>query len=90
MDRTLLRMGEGELPDLGWHGTPAACRYLGVNPRTLYGLVHRGELAGYQIARVYRFQRADLDAFLERSRIPPGTLGHLIGGGALKDEEVLE
>ncbi|MDQ3576197.1 MAG: helix-turn-helix domain-containing protein [Actinomycetota bacterium] len=60
-----------------WMGTTGAAKYLGVYPRTVYKLIDRGALPAYQIGRVIRIKRQDLDAFLEASRIEPGSLAHL-------------
>ena len=58
-----------------WIGTTEAARRLGVKPRTLYGFVDRGELPAYRFGRVIRIRVDDLAAFIESSRIEPGTLG---------------
>lgn len=58
-------------------GTTAAANYLGVYPRTIYKLIDRGAFPAYQIGRVIRIRRQDLDGFLEVSRIEPGSLAHL-------------
>ena len=52
-------------------------------------MVDRGELPGEVVAssgplgdvrRRYRLGRADVDAFIERSRVRPGELDHLLYG----------
>ncbi len=63
-----------------WLGTKEAARLLGVVPRTLYRLIDDGDLPAYKIGRVIRLRRSDIAAFLERSRIAPGTLEHLYPG----------
>ena len=60
-----------------WMSSADAAVYLGITTRTLYRLADRGEIAAYQIGRVYRFRVADLDAYLESARVQPGTLRHL-------------
>jgi excisionase family DNA binding protein len=60
-----------------WMSTPAAAKYLGVNTRTIYRLIDEGELPAHKIGRVIRLQEADVVAFVEKSRIVPGTLEHL-------------
>lgn len=60
-----------------WMSTPAVAEYLGVNPRTVYRLIDEGELPAYKFGRVIRLQEADVTAFVERSRISPGSLEHL-------------
>lgn len=42
--------------------------YLNVTPRTIYRLIRTGELPAIRIGRQWRFQRSDLDAFLDRQR----------------------
>jgi excisionase family DNA binding protein len=60
-----------------WLGTPAASTYLGVSQRTLYRLIDQGDVAAYQMGRVIRVRKEDLDAYLEQARIEPGALRHL-------------
>ncbi len=60
-----------------WLGTSEASKYLGINLRTLYRLIDQGEFSAYKIGRVIRLKTEDLDSFLERSKIQPGTLEHL-------------
>lgn len=63
--------------DPGWLSTQAAAKRLGVTTRTLYRFIDLGELPAYRLGRVIRLKRVDVDAFIERSRIEPGTLEHL-------------
>ncbi len=56
---------------LGSEGS-AAARYLGLSDRTLYRLVNGGKVAAYRFRRVFRYKRADLDRFIERSRLRLG------------------
>ena len=60
-----------------WMGTREACERLGVTLRTLYRFIDEGQVPAYKMGRVIRLQAADLDAFIERMRIPPGSLEHL-------------
>jgi excisionase family DNA binding protein len=62
---------------IAWMSTPAVAEYLGVNTRTVYRLIDEGELPAYKFGRVIRLQEADVAAFIERSRITPGSLDHL-------------
>ena len=45
-----------------------------LNPMTVYRLVKTGELSGYQIGRIMRFRRDDIEEFLSRSRVAPGKI----------------
>jgi len=63
--------------DGGWIGTTEAAKYLGVVPRTLYRLIDEGALPAYKLGRVLRVRVADLEAFLETTRVQPGELRHL-------------
>ena len=45
--------------------------------RTLYRFIDEGQLPAYKMGRVIRLQAGDVDAFIERARIVPGTLEHL-------------
>ena len=42
--------------------------YLKVNSRTIYRLIHRGDLPAVRIGRQWRFRQTDLDAWLDRQR----------------------
>ena len=74
-----------------WLSTAAAADRLGITPRTLYRFIDQGDLAGYRFGRVIRIKAADVDAFIEASRIAPGTLEHLypeaVGKHVAGDEE---
>jgi excisionase family DNA binding protein len=58
-------------------GTREACERLGVTLRTLYRFIDEGQLPAYKMGRVIRLQAADLDGFITRMRIQPGSLEHL-------------
>jgi excisionase family DNA binding protein len=60
-----------------WIGTPEACARLGVTLRTLYRFIDEGQLPAYKMGRVIRLQAHEVDAFIEKARIVPGTLEHL-------------
>jgi excisionase family DNA binding protein len=40
-------------------------RYLNVDEKTVYRLVQRGELPGFKVAGTWRFQRLDVDRWIE-------------------------
>jgi excisionase family DNA binding protein len=63
--------------DIEWLSTQEASRRLGITTRTLYRFVDQGDLVAYRMGRVIRLKAADIDAFIESSRIEPGTLEHL-------------
>jgi excisionase family DNA binding protein len=48
-----------------------------VTLRTLYRFIDEGQLPAYKMGRVIRLQARDVDDFIERARIVPGTLEHL-------------
>lgn len=58
-----------------WLSTAEVARRLGVTPRTVYGFINDGDLVAYRLGRVIRVQEPDVAAFIEASRIIPGTLG---------------
>ena len=60
-----------------WLSTADAAKALGITPRTLYRFINQGDLAAYRFGRVIRVKRVDVEAFIEASRIEPGTLDHL-------------
>ncbi|MEA3075133.1 MAG: hypothetical protein QOF60_41 [Actinomycetota bacterium] len=60
-----------------WLGTTEAAERLGIVPRTLYRLIDEGHIPAYKMGRVLRVKVDDLDAFLETTRVQPGSLAHL-------------
>ncbi len=58
-------------------GAPAAAKRLGIRLVTLYRIIDSGVLPAYKVRRVIRLKRADVDAYIERCRVQPGTLAHL-------------
>jgi excisionase family DNA binding protein len=43
---------------------------LGISRKTLYALIHRGELVSIRVGERARFEPADVRAYLERNREP--------------------
>lgn len=60
-----------------WMSTNTAAEHLGITTRTLYRFIDEGLLPAFRFGRVIRLQRRDVDDFIERSRIQPGSLDHL-------------
>lgn len=60
-----------------WLGAPAAADYLGITLRTLYRLIDAGEVPAYKFGRVIRLKQTEVDAFIEASKVEPGSLKHL-------------
>ena len=58
-------------------GTTEAAERLGVVPRTLYRMIDEGAIPAYKMGRVIRVKESDLDAFLETTKVQPGSLSHL-------------
>lgn len=63
--------------NVDWLSTADAAESLGITTRTLYRFINQGDLPAYRFGRVIRVKRTDVDAFIEASRIEPGTLDHL-------------
>ncbi|MFT5222161.1 MAG: excisionase family DNA binding protein [Glaciecola sp.] len=63
--------------DVVWLSTAKAASRLGITPRTLYRLIDEGQLPAYKLGRVIRLKQAEVDTFIEGSRISPGSLEHL-------------
>jgi excisionase family DNA binding protein len=66
--------------ETNWLGTPEAAERLGITQRTLYRLIDEGQVPAYRLGRVFRVKESDLEQFLERSRVSPGSLRHLYPG----------
>lgn len=60
-----------------WLSTKEASERLGITLRSLYRFIDEGDLVAYRFGRVIRVQEADLERFIEASRIAPGSLEHL-------------
>lgn len=71
--------------EIRWMSTASAARRLGVTVRTLYRLIDEAQLPAYKIGRVIRLKETELDAFIEASRIPAGSLEHLYPADPRKD-----
>jgi excisionase family DNA binding protein len=77
--RSSHRSNVRNVPDeeIVWLSTQEAARRLGITTRTLYRFVDEGQIPAYKMGRVFRLKRSDVDEFIDRSRIQPGTLEHL-------------
>lgn len=60
-----------------WLSTPAAAERLGITARTLYRFIDEGQLPAYKFGRVIRLKMADVDDYIERCRVEPGSMSHL-------------
>ena len=63
--------------EITWLSTGEAAKRLGVTVRTLYRLIDESQLPAYKFGRVIRLQAQQVEAFIESSRIAPGSLEHL-------------
>lgn len=63
--------------DIRWLSTGEAARRLGVTARTLYRFIDEGQIPAYRFGRVIRLQASEVDEFIQRCRIEPGSLEHL-------------
>lgn len=76
-DRPGRDMGKGDETPTKWLSTGGVAEELGVTLRTVYRFLDEGLLVGYKFGRVMRVKATDVEAFIEASRVLPGTLGHL-------------
>jgi len=60
--------------DIVWLNTAETAKRLGVTPRTLYRFIDDGQLPAYRFGRVIRLKETEVEEFIERCRITPGTL----------------
>jgi excisionase family DNA binding protein len=72
-----VRYGPPVASEITWLSTAAAAKRLGITPRTLYRFIDQGDIPAYRFGRVIRLKQNEVDAFIESSRIEPGTLDHL-------------
>lgn len=47
--------------------------YLSVAEKTIYRLAKRGELPGFKVAGAWRFQRPDIDRWIDEQKTAAGT-----------------
>lgn len=73
--------------NVDWLSTKDAAAALGITARTLYRFINQGDLPAYRFGRVIRVKRVDVDAFIDQSRIAPGTLDHLSPDSTSTDED---
>ena len=91
-------MDTSEERQIRWLSTRDACERLGITLRTLYRFIDEGQLPAYKMGRVIRLQADDVDQFIDRMRIAPGSLEHLYpepkghdrAGGAPADEDAYD
>ncbi len=65
--------------DIVWLNTAETARRLGVTPRTLYRFIDEGQLPAYRFGRVIRLKETEVEEFIDRCRITPGTLDNRYG-----------
>jgi excisionase family DNA binding protein len=63
--------------EIVWLSTAEAAKRLGITPRTLYRFIDQGDIPAYRFGRVIRLKESEVDGFIDRCRIEPGTLEHL-------------
>ena len=63
--------------EIVWFSTQDAAKRLGVTTRTLYRFIDEGSVAAYKMGRVIRIKKTDLDAFIDSTRVEPGSMKHL-------------
>jgi excisionase family DNA binding protein len=76
--------GRVSTADIEWLNTNETAKRLGITPRTLYRFIDDGKIPAYRFGRVIRLKESEVAAFIEASRIVPGTLDT----GAVEDEAV--
>src|SRR4051812_3632359 len=76
--------------EIVWMSTQEAARRPGVTARTLCRFVDEGDLPAYKMGRVFRLKQADVDAFIEQSRIKPGSLEHLYPERKIAASEIVD
>ena len=63
--------------EITWLSTAEAAKRLGITPRTLYRFIDQGDIPAYRFGRVIRLKADEVDTFIEKCKIEPGTLEHL-------------
>jgi excisionase family DNA binding protein len=52
--------------------TEEALEYLQINLRTVYRLIHKGQIPAVRVGRQWRFRKRDIDSWLERRSVGDG------------------
>jgi excisionase family DNA binding protein len=73
--------------EIHWLSTREAARHLGITTRTLYRLIDSGQVPAYKFGRVIRLKAVEVDRFIEKARIQPGSLEHLYAEAGPGDDE---
>ncbi|MBM36237.1 MAG: hypothetical protein CL460_03600 [Acidimicrobiaceae bacterium] len=73
-------------PTALWVSSKEAAHQIGVTQRTLYRFIDEGRVPAYRIGRVIRLKQPDVAAFIEQSRVQPGTLKHLYPDATTTDD----
>ena len=60
-----------------WLSTKKAAERLGITVRTVYRFVDEGRLPAYKFGRVIRIKERDVNVYIERCRVQPGSMSHL-------------
>ena len=61
-----------------WLSAKEAANRCGISLATLYQAINDGRVPAYQISRSIKLKELDVEEFVERSRIEPGALDHLV------------
>jgi excisionase family DNA binding protein len=67
--------------DPEWLSTAQAAEWLGIVPPTLYRLIGAGELRVRRQGRLLKVKLSDLEEYVARHRIEPGSIANLYPGG---------
>lgn len=60
-----------------WLSTKKAADRLGITVRTVYRFIDEGRLPAYRFGRVIRIKERDVNVYIERCRVQPGSMSHL-------------
>lgn len=69
-----------------WLSSKDAAGRIGITQRTLYRFIDEGLVPAYRMGRVIRLKQSDVAAFIEQSRVQPGTLKHLYPDATTTDD----
>ncbi len=72
---TLVALRKTDMPTERFYTLDEAAAWLGFNRKTLVKWIESGELVASRLGKVYRIRQSDIDDFMRRKQIKPGTTG---------------
>jgi excisionase family DNA binding protein len=76
--------GQDDLFDLRFLRVEEVARVMGVSKMTIYRLINSGDLPADRFGKTYRVREGELRAYLDRSRVVPGSMSWAEADGEVR------